>query len=509
MFKSAPTKWTIIIIIAAVLGLTFALGFNNFVSQSAMSFASDSTRRNLKSELMSTRQTNSDISDMEYLERANRAFIKIVNQAKPAVVQIATTKKIKQRDPFEDFRDLFPWDFSPPEREREAQGLGSGVIVTSDGYILTNNHVIEGADEVIVYLPDNNREIDAKVIGRDPGTDVAVIKVDGKNLPIIPMGNSDELDVGEWVIAIGSPFGYAQTVTRGMVSAKGRSISGAGQDRWFDFIQTDAAINPGNSGGALINIHGELIGINTLIVTGSAFSQSNAGVGFAIPINLAQNVMKDLIEKGEVERGWLGVYIQDIDYDMAEKLGLKNTDGALVSQVQSDSPAEKAGFKSGDVIVEFDRKPVKNSGQLRITVASTDIGKPVDVKIIREGREKTVSVKIGKLSGEKIASASGEVSSEDVKALEGLKVSNLTPEIAERYGYEKEDGIVVTEVAPGSPAYKEGIRPGDLIKEVEKQTVTNVKDYRKIAGELKNKKSVLLLVKHHSGTTGFVLLRSK
>jgi len=492
MFKSAPTKWTIIIIIAAVLGLTFALGFNNFVSQAAIG----------------------DINDMEYLERANRAFIKIVNQAKPAVVQIATTKKIKQRDPFEDFRDLFPfqWDFSPPERERKAHGLGSGVIVTSDGYILTNNHVIEGADEIIVYLPDNNRKLDAKIIGRDPGTDVAVIKVDGKNLPTIPLGNSDKLEVGEWVIAIGSPFGYAQTVTRGMVSAKGRSsirIGGDPNKVWFDFIQTDAAINLGNSGGALINIHGELIGINTAIATGSVFSQSNAGVGFAIPINLAQYVMKDLIEKGEVERGWLGVYIQDIDYDMAEKLGLKNTDGALVSQVQPDSPAEKAGFKSGDVIVEFDRKPVKNSGQLRITVASTDIGKPVDVKIIRDGKEKTVSVKIGKLSGEKIASAGGEVSSEDVKALEGLKVSNLTPEIAKRYGYEKEDGVVVTEVAPGSPASKAGIEPGDLIKEVEKQTVTNVKDYRKIAGELKNKKSVLLLVKHPNGATGFVLLRSK
>jgi serine protease Do len=490
MFKSVPTKWTIIIIIAAVLGLTFVLGFNNFVSQSAIG----------------------DISDMEYLERANRAFIKIVNQAKPAIVQIATTKKIKQSDPFEDFRDLFPfWDFSIPEREREAHGLGSGVIVTSDGYILTNNHVIEGADEVIVYLPDNNREIDAQVIGRDPGTDVAVIKVDGKNLPTIPMGNSDKLEVGEWVIAIGSPFGYAQTVTRGMVSAKGRSnLSGAGQDKWFDFIQTDAAINPGNSGGALINIHGELIGINTAIATGSVFSQSNAGVGFAIPINLAQDVMKDLIEKGEVERGWLGVYIDNISYDMAEKFGLKNTDGALVSQVQSDSPAEKAGFKVGDVIVEFDGKPVKNVGQLRITVASTDVGKPVSVKIIRDGKEKILSVKIGKFSGEKIASTGGEVSSEDVRALAGLKVSNLTPEIAEQYGYEKEDGVVITEVAPGSPAYREGIRQGDLIKEVERQPVKNVRDYQRITRELKNQKTVMLFVKdYRRGNTHFVILRSK
>ena len=488
MFKSASTKWTIVTI---VLGLTFVLGFN-FVSLSAIG----------------------DINDMEYLEQANKAFIKIVNQAKPAVVQIATTKKIKQRDPFEDFRDLFPfpWDFSPPGREREAHGLGSGVIVTSDGYILTNNHVIEGADEIIVYLLDNNREFDAKIIGHDPGTDIAVIKVDGDNLPTIPLGNSDEVQVGEWVIAIGSPFGYAQTVTRGMVSAKGRSNVMPGVDPnefWPDFIQTDAAINPGNSGGALINIHGELIAINTAIATGSAFSRSNAGVGFAIPINIAQDVMKDLIEKGEVERGWLGVYIQNIDYDMAKKLGLKNTDGALVSQVQTDSPAEEAGFKSGDVIVEFDKKNVTNMGQLRIIVASTDVGKPVDVKIIRDGREKILSVEIGKLSGESIAFAGGEVSSEGVKALAGLKVKNLTSEIAERYGYEEEDGVVVTEVSPGSAAYKEGIRSGDLIKEVERQSVKNVGNYKKITRELKDKKTVLLLVKRRSGATGFVLLKSK
>ena len=492
MFKSASTKWTIVIIITVVLGSTFVLGFNNFVSQAAIG----------------------DISDMEYLERANKAFTKIVNQAKPAVVQIATTKKIKQRDPFEDFRDLFPfpWDFSPPEREREAHGLGSGVIVTSDGYILTNNHVIEGADEILVYLSDSNRELDAKIIGRDPGTDIAVIKVDGDNLPTIPLGNSDEVEVGEWVIAIGSPFGYAQTVTRGMVSAKGRSNVMPGVDPnkvWSDFIQTDAAINLGNSGGALVNIHGELIGINTAIATGSAFSRSNAGVGFAIPINLAQDVMRDLIEKGEVERGWLGVFIQNIDYDMAEKLGLKNTDGALVGQVQSDSPAEKAGFESGDVIVQFDGKPVKNVAQLRITVASTDVGKPVDVKIIRDGKEKIVSVKIGKLSGENIVFAGGEVSSEGVKALVGLKVRNLTPEIAERYGYEEEDGVVVTEVSPGCAAYKEGITSGDLIKEVERQPIKNVNDYKKITRELKNKKTVLLLVKRRSGATGFVLLKSK
>ncbi|HIE28858.1 TPA: DegQ family serine endoprotease [Candidatus Poribacteria bacterium] len=492
MFRSASTQWSIVIIITVALGFTFVLGFNNFISRSAIG----------------------DVSDIDYLERANRAFIKVVNQAKHAVVQIATTKKIKQRDPFEDFRDLFPfpWNFTPPEGEREAHGLGSGVIVTADGYILTNNHVIEGADEIIVYLPDSNRELEAKIIGRDPGTDVAVIKVEEDNLPTITLGNSDEVEVGEWVIAIGSPFGYAQTVTRGMVSAKGRSnvmVSLDPNKVWFDFIQTDAAINPGNSGGALINIHGELIGINTAIATGSAFSRSNAGVGFAIPINLAQNVMQDLIEKGEVERGWLGVYIQNIDYDMAEKLGLQNTDGALVGQVQPDSPAGEAGFKSGDVIVEFDGKPVKNVGQLRITVASTDIGKSVDVKVIRDGREKILSVKIGKLPGESIVAVGGAVSSGNVKPLAGLKVRNLTPEIAERYGYEDEDGVVVTEVSPGAPAYKEGIRPGDLIKEIERQPVKNVRNYKKVTKELKGKKTVLLLVKRRSGATGFVLLKSK
>ena len=218
--------------------------------------------------------------------------------------------------------------------------------------------------------------------------------------------------------------------------------------------------------------------------------------------------MQDLIEKGEVERGWLGVYIQDIGYDMAEKLGLENTDGALVGQVIPDAPAEKAGFKSGDVIIEFDGKAVKNSGQLRITVASTDIGRTVDVKIIRDGKEKILSVKIVKRSGESIVSAGGEVSSEDVEALAGLKVKNLTSEIAERYGYEDETGVVVTEVSPGSPAEKEGIRPGDLIKEVERKPIKNVKDYKRITRELKGQKKVLLWI-NRGGTTGFFLLKSK
>jgi serine protease Do len=220
--------------------------------------------------------------------------------------------------------------------------------------------------------------------------------------------------------------------------------------------------------------------------------------------------MEDLIEKGEVERGWLGVYIKDVSYDMAEKFRLQNTDGALVDQVQSDSPAEKAGFKSGDVIVEFDGKPVKSTGQLRIIVASTDVGKPVAVKVIRDGREKILTVKIGKLSGESIVFAGGEFSSEDVEALAGLKVKNLTSEIAERYGYEEEEGVVVTEVSPESVAYKEGIRPGDLIREVERKPVKKVENYKKITKELKGQKTVLLFVKNHrSGITNFVLLKSR
>jgi len=493
MLKSTTTKWTMVVIITILSGLILVLGFNNIVFQSAIG----------------------DISDVEHLEQVNKAFIRIVNQAKPAVVEVATTKKIKQRDPLEDFRDIFPfWDFSIPEGEREAHGLGSGVIVTSDGYILTNNHVIQDADEIVVYLnPDRDREFEAKIIGRDPGTDVAVIKIDGDNFPTIPLGNSDEVEVGEWVIAIGSPFGYAQTVTRGMISAKGRENVMPGIDPrefWPNFIQTDASINPGNSGGALINIHGELIGVNTAIATRSSFSRSNAGVGFAIPINLAKDVMEDLIEKGEVERGWLGVYIDDIDYDMAAKFELKSTDGVLVGDVIPDGPAEKAGFKGGDVIVEFDGKPVKNVTQLRIIVASTDVGKSVDIKVIRDGREKTLTVKIGKYSGENIVSANGEVSTEGVEALEGLKIRNLTPEIAKEYGYEEDEGVIVTEVTRGSTAYKERIEPGDLIIAIEKQPVKNVEDYKKITQGLENKKKVMLFVKRHSnGVTNFVMLKSR
>ena len=449
-----------------------------------------------------------DVSDMEYLERANRAFVQIVNLAKPAVVKITTTKKTKIRDPFEDFRDLFPfWEFRSPEREREENILGSGVIVNEDGYILTNNHVIEGADEIIVYLADG-RELDAKIIGRDPKTDVAVIKVDENHLPTIPLGNSDEAEVGEWVIAIGSPFGYAQTVTRGMVSAKGRSgvIS---SDFYADFIQTDAAINPGNSGGALINIHGELIGINTLIVTGSSFSRSNAGVGFAIPINLAQEIMSELIEKGKVERGWLGVYIQDIERDMVEKLGVKNTDGALVTEVQADSPAEEAGFQSGDVIIELDGNPVENVKQLRFRVASIDVNKQVSITVIRDETPKILKVKIGKLPGGEVASARGEGIAEGVKPLKGLRVRNLTPDLARRSGYEGESGVIITRVEPNSPAAKKRLKPGDLIKEIDGQPVNNVREYQRIAKKLKNKNEIMLFVKYQSGRSVFVMLKAK
>ncbi len=488
MFTSTSIRGiTVIIIIAIAVGFALGFGFDTVTSTPAIG----------------------DVSDMEYLERANRAFIQIVNLAKPAVVQIKTMKTTKMRDPFEDFRDLFPfWEFRSPEREREEQILGSGVIVNEDGYILTNNHVIEGADEIIVYLADG-RELDAKIVGRDPKTDIAVIKVDENHLPTIPLGNSDEVEVGEWVIAIGSPFGYAQTVTRGMVSAKGRSRVINSSDFYADFIQTDAAINPGNSGGALINIHGELIGINTAIATGSSFSRSNAGVGFAIPINLAQDIMNELIEKGEVERGWLGVYIQDIERDMVEKLGLKNTDGALVAEVQADSPAEEAGFQSGDVIIELDGKPVKNVKQLRFRVASTDVNKQVNITVIRDEKSQILTVKIGRLSRGEVASARGEGIAEGVKPLKGLRVRNLTSELARRSGYEGESGVIITRVEPNSPAAKKRLKPGDLIKEIDGQPVNNVREYQRTAKELKNKNKIMLFVKYQSGRSNFVMLIAK
>ena len=502
MFKLNSTKWIIPLVIVALIiavGVTINTDNPTFTPQTAIGQTSDNFNQ-----------------DFEYLERANRAFIEVVNRAKPAVVQVTTTRLASTRQGPSDFfgDDLFEFWFGPRER-REPQnqdepeekeevpgGLGSGVIVSEDGYILTNNHVIEGAEGIEVIL-SNGRKYQAKVVGKDAGrqgTDLAVLKIDGDGLPALPLGNSEELQTGEWVIAIGSPFGLAQTVTRGMVSAKGRTASDIGIVEYADFIQTDAAINRGNSGGALINIRGELIGINTAIATGGRFSQSNAGVGFAIPINLAKRIMTQLIEKGVVERGWLGVALQAIDYDLAEKLKLEEPRGALIREVYKGMPAEKAGIRSRDVIVELDNIVIRDSNHLMHVVAAAGVGKTVEVTVIRNGKEKVLRVKLEKRTQEVLTRLSGRggpvmPDADSTAAFAGIQAQDLTNELAAQYGYEGESGVIVAAVERRSPAARAQIGVGTLIQEIEGVEISNLKDYRNQIKAVKDKSKILLYIR--------------
>ncbi|MCZ6681184.1 MAG: Do family serine endopeptidase [Candidatus Poribacteria bacterium] len=521
MRRSNSTKWIISLVLVALLiavGVTVRLDNHTFTTQTAIG------------------QSRGDFSqDFEYLERANRAFIEVVNRAKPAVVQITTTKLVSARPsqrPFDFFgdEDLFEYWFGPrdrrnrrdrrernePDEQREVPGgLGSGVIVSEDGYILTNNHVIEGAEDIKVILP-SGREFDAEVIGRDAGaqgTDLAVLKIDGEDLPALTLGNSDDLQIGEWVIAVGSPFGLAQTVTRGMVSAKGRSVNDISIVSYADFIQTDAAINRGNSGGALINIRGELIGINTAIATGGGVSQGNVGVGFAIPINLAKHIMTELIDKGEVERGWLGIQFEpDLSYELAEKFGLDKPHGALVTAVIKNSPAEKGGLKRGDVIIEIDQIPIRDGLHLRNVIAGITVGKTVGVKVIRKKKEKSLEIKLGKRTAEVLAAVQDgspppfTPDEEEGAAFAGLRVRDLTDADAERYGHEDETGVIVVGVERRSAATKAGIKVGDLIQEIENEEITSLEEYRQRIKAVTNESKILLYVKHANGRPEYVTL---
>jgi len=378
------------------------------------------------------------------------SFADIVKKETPAVVNISTKRKVKARGPRhpnDQFREFFGDDFferffgpNMPQKEYEKQSLGSGFIISKDGFILTNNHVVENADEIIVRL-SNEREFNAEIVGTDPKTDVALIKIkDHDDLPVVNLGNSDDMEVGEWVIAIGNPFGVGQTVTAGIVSAKGRAI-GAGP--YDDFIQTDASINPGNSGGPLFNMNGEVVGINSAIYSTSGGS---VGIGFAIPINLVKGFLPELKEEGKVTRGWLGVMIQSLTPELAESFGLPSDDGALVSNVIENSPAEKGGIKQGDVIIEFNGEKIGKVKELPTVVASTPPGENVNVKVVREGKELSLAVKIDRLVEE--PEESGE---SKIKNL-GMSVQSITPEIARKLGLETKDGVLVSMVERGGPA---------------------------------------------------------
>ena len=433
------------------------------------------------------------------LQGLSAAFRDVAKKVSPAVVYISVEQTVKGQQQVPDqFRDFFGDDFmrrffGNPDQPRKQRGLGSGFIISKDGYILTNNHVVEKADKVKVTLADK-RELNAKVVGTDPKTDVAVIKIDGENFPTAPLGDSTKIAVGDWVIAIGTPFGLAQTVTAGIISAEGRTNIGIMDGGYEDFIQTDAAINPGNSGGPLVNIEGEVIGINTAI-----FSQSGGyqGIGFAIPIDMAKNIKDSLITKGKVVRGWLGVRIQDLTADMAKRFELKDTTGSLVSEVLKGGPAEKAGLEVGDVIIAFDGKAVDNTNTLRNLVAQTAVDKKAPVLVIRNGQEKTIDVTIGEQEAGMQANAG---KSPEVAAKSGLSVQELTPDIAEQLGYGNDRGVVISDVAQGSAAADAGLRRGDLIKEVNRTPVRSLKDYDKAMAAVAEKEGFLLLIRRGDST---------
>jgi serine protease Do len=422
-----------------------------------------------------------------------KSFADLAQKVEPAVVNISTTSIVtvpgnpfrqffghEQEGPFGDFFHNFFGNV--PDRKMKQQSLGSGFIVDKEGYILTNNHVVENAQEIKVKLSDG-REFKAKVVGRDPRTDLALIKITSifESLPVIAMGDSDAIRVGDWVMAVGNPFGLGQTVTQGIISATGRVI---GSGPYDDFLQTDAPINPGNSGGPLVNMKGEVIGIDTAIISGGQ------GLGFAIPSNMAKSVMKQLREKGKVERGWLGVVIQSVTPDLAKSFGLKEPHGALVSEVTQGGPAEKGGIHRGDIIITYDGKNVKTANDLPIMVAETPVGKTVNVTVLRDGKEVDANVKIEELTEQRMAAQSGTPTRSY-----GMTVGDLTPDLSRHMGLTEKSGVVVESVEPGSLADQAGILAGDLIKEANHKAVANVREYNAAISGVPSGQPLLLLIK--------------
>jgi serine protease Do len=433
------------------------------------------------------------------------SFSEIAQEVRPGVVNIQVVKIVKNasfgfpsfsRNPFGGF--FGPFSGETPQPSPEERGVGSGFVISSNGYILTNNHVVQDATQIRVKFADG-KEYDAKVVGRDPKTDLAVLKAEGaSNLHPLQLGDSDSLKVGNWVVAVGSPFGLAETVTAGIVSAKGRVI---GSGPYDDFIQTDASINPGNSGGPLLNTAGQVVGINTAIYSESG---GNVGIGFAIPVNMAKEIVPQLEEKGHVTRGWLGVGIQKITPELQKSFGLKDDKGALVSQVVKGGPADKAGIETGDVIVEFNGKKISEMNDLPRMVAETPVGKTVDVKVLRNGSMVDREVKIAQLENQK-----EEAANVSTRKPLGMTVQNITPEIAKALGLKNETGVVVASVVPGSPAAKADIRSGDVIRQVNKKPVKDVEDFKSKIENSKGQETILLLIQRGENTLFAALTPAK
>lgn len=438
------------------------------------------------------------------------SFAPVVKEVSPSVVTISTTQKGQRlqmrgnpfmEDPF--WAPFFggprgggPREFRTPDR----QGVGSGVIISKDGYILTNNHVVDGADEVQVGLSNGDtKEYTAKVVGKDPKSDIAVLKIDAQDLPAITFGDSDQIEVGDLVLALGNPFGVGQTVTMGMVSALGRANLGLDYE---DFIQTDAAINPGNSGGALVDAHGRLIGINTAIISRSG---GNQGIGFAVPVNLARNVMESLVEHGRVVRGFLGVNIQPVNQDLAKAFKLKEARGALVAQVSPDSPAEAAGIKDGDVILKFAGKEVRDSRHLKLMVGQTLPDTKVPVELMRDGRTEKLNVTLKELPGEQQLARSDREAVRDNERLAGVIVSDIDASTRRQMNLPRNvQGALVTRVEPDSAAAKAGLREGDVILEIGHEKVENAGDAVRLTDRVEGDQ-ILLRIWSEGGTRYLVV----
>lgn len=453
--------------------------------------------------------------DLALLDRSAKAFSSVVKKAGPAVVHVGVEKETSAKsmgqfppdlfnDPF--FERFFGPQFRHPrtnpkqdKRTFKQQAAGSGFIIANDGYILTNNHVVEDASKITVRLADK-REFQAKVVGADPQSDVAIIKIDGKDLPVLPLGNSDKLEVGEWVIAIGSPFELSQTVTVGVVSAIGRNRMGITD--YENFIQTDAAINPGNSGGPLLNIRGEAVGMNTAI-----FSRSGGymGIGFAIPINMAKSIEQQLRQSGKVTRGWLGILIQDVNEELAKSFGGK-AGGALISEVTDGSPAKKSGLLQGDIVIAINGESVIDVADLRNKIAMTPPNSDLKLRILRDSQEKELVVTVGEQPAD-ITSIAKKMTGSTLSEL-GLSLQDLTKEVAEQFGYTKDQGVLIADVEAESPAAALGLQAGMLVEEVNRTRVRNLKELQLALKKSGDAKQVLLRVRSGEQSQ-YVVLQTK
>ena len=449
--------------------------------------------------------TDSDAKAKDF-RAVPESFTDLAEKNSPAVVNIRAERNgrgggpvhrqfkrgpLPKDDPLHDFFEKFFG--GRPQKEFKQRSLGSGFIIDEDGYIVTNNHVVQGAHKIKVILKDK-REFDAEIKGRDPNTDLALIKIEPDNdLPTIELGNSDDLKVGEWVLAIGNPFGLEHTVTAGIISAKGRVI---GSGPYDDFIQTDASINPGNSGGPLINMEGKVVGINTAIIAGGQ------GIGFAIPVDLARGIIEQLKTKGEVTRGWLGVGIQNLTKELKEYYGIKDGEGVLVTQVFPGDPADKAGIKAKDIILEVNGHKVKDSRELSQMIAEASVGQKVDILIFRKGSKKKIEVELSKRKDMELASAGNDMAKKNEF---GIAVSNLTPETARQFNLKDAEGVIVVGVEPDSKGEKAGILPGDIIREINHEEVDDVEDYSEEIGKVKSGETIFMYILRPK--KGFIVIK--